>query len=222
MSSYSTPTRYRYILSFATSCYINCCLTRFGTTESLYPPWMVSFLQLWHLLTLEWARQESARVLTCSLLQCQNSSWTLKFSIVYCPVYLRGSQTNTSNEEYLDPLKLQQCVKRWTVYSILQPHPCSWISASSYTPIVKTLTLPAKNVMQVLKSRIKTESSSSRDMVTICGPVWKSVPVSIHRVCKFWIPFNHCYNIYYKALQSEQFPAHRAAINNPLTISARA
>lgn len=109
---------------------------------------------------------------------------------------MRGSQTNTSNEGYLDPLKLQQCVKRWTVHSILQPHPCSWISASSYTPIVKTLTLPAMNVMQVLKSRIKTESSSSRDMVTICGPVWKSVPVSIHRVCKFWIPFNHCYNIY--------------------------
>ena len=48
------------------------------------------------------------------------------------------------------------------------------------------LELPAMNVMQVLKSLIRTESSSSRDMVTICGPVWKSVPVSIHRVsCKF-------------------------------------
>lgn len=90
MSSYSTPTRYKYTLSFATSCYISIvCLTRFGTTESLYPPWTVSFLQLWHLLTLEWARQESARVLTCSLLQCQNSSWTVKFSIFYCPVYAR-------------------------------------------------------------------------------------------------------------------------------------
>ena len=74
------------------------------------------------------------------------------------------------------------------------------------------LELPAMNVMQVLKSLIRTESSSSRDMVTICGPVWKSVPVSIHRVCKFWIPFNHCYNIHkstaYKGWQSEQFPAH--------------
>ncbi len=81
MSFHSTPTP--YTLSFATSCYINSLLTRFGSTESLYPPWMVSFLQLWHLLTFDWVRQESAGVFFwhASLLHCQNSSWRVKCSI---------------------------------------------------------------------------------------------------------------------------------------------